>query len=90
MAVLYVFCKAISILLSLVSSCMFLRFILSFFYMDEGPRFYVFICAITEVFIVPIRALLQRFGIGEGLPIDIAFSLTYLLLVMAQAFLPVL
>ncbi len=90
MAVLYVFCKAISLLLGLVSTCMFLRFILSLIYMDEGPRFYVFICVITEFFVMPVRALLNAFHIGEGLPIDIAFSLTYLLLAMAQVFLPAL
>ncbi len=90
MAVLYVFCKAISVLLSLASTCMFLRFILSFIYMDEGPKFYIFICVITEFFITPVRALLSMFHIGENLPVDLGFFFTYLLLSVTQLLLPMI
>ncbi len=90
MAVLYVICKVISVILGLASTCMFLRFILSFIYMDEGPGFYVFICVITEFFITPVRALLAAFHIGENLPVDLGFFFTYLLLSLTQLLLPVI
>ncbi len=49
-------------------------------FIDEDSPFSNFVYAATEPVLVPVRALLDRFGIGEGLPIDISFIVTYLLL----------
>ncbi len=49
-------------------------------FIDEDSAFSDFIYAVTEPVLMPVRALLDRFGIGEGIPIDISFIVTYLLL----------
>ena len=44
--------------------------------------------AMTEPVIIPVRALLSLFGIGEDSPMDIGFYVTSLLLVALRIFLP--
>ena len=84
------FGRTINLLLSAVSFAMLLRMLLSFFIFDEDSRLLNFLAIITEPFIVPVRALLVRFNIGQDSPIDWSFSLAYLLIAIAQMFLPAL
>ncbi len=44
-----------------------------------------FLFGVTEPFIVPVRALCDRFGWFEGLPIDMPFFLTFILLSVLTA-----
>jgi len=46
---------------------------------DEN-RLMDFLYTVTEPFIVPIRALLDKLGWFSGLPIDISFMVAYLLI----------
>lgn len=89
-AFLAVFAKTISVLLGAVNLAMFARMILSFFPLEEGNRAEVFLTAVTEPFIIPVRALLYLFNIGQDSPIDWAFSLSFILLSLVQVFLPVI
>lgn len=86
--ILFIFAKCISLLLSLVSFCMLVRMILSFFPSFAESRIAVFVTLVTEPFIIPVRTLMYRFGIGQDSPIDWAFSLTYILIYIVQLFLP--
>ncbi len=88
--ILFIFAKCISLLLSVVSLCMLVRMLLSFFPSLQGNRLDAFVTVVTEPFVIPVRALLYRFGIGQDSPIDWAFSLTYILIYIVQLFLPVL
>lgn len=90
MVILDIFARTINLLLSAVSFAMLLRMLLSFFIFDEDSRLLNFLAIVTEPFIVPVRAILVRFNIGQDSPIDWSFSLTYLLIAIAQMFLPAL
>ena len=89
MTILFVFAKCISLLLSAVSFCMLVRMIISFFPAFQESRVAAFVAVVTEPFIIPVRAVLYRLGIGQDSPIDWAFSLTYILIYIVQLFLPV-
>ncbi len=88
MVILDIFARTVNLLLSAVSIAMLLRMLLSFFVFDEDSRLLNFLAIVTEPFIAPVRALLVRFNIGQDSPIDWSFSLTYLLIAIAQMFLP--
>ncbi len=63
---------------------MFIRAILSWFGPGAGGRFGMFVYNVTEIIISPIRSLLSRFESLRTLPIDISFTVTWLLLVIIQ------
>ena len=87
--VFYIFAKCISLLLSAVSTCMLVRMVLSFFPSFQESRVAVFVTLVTEPFIIPVRTLLFRLGIGQDSPIDWSFSLTCILIYIVQLFLPI-
>jgi len=86
--ILLLFSKCISLLLSVVSLCMLVRMLLSFFPSLEEGRIGAFVAIVTEPFIIPVRTILYRLRIGQDSPIDWAFSLTYILIYIVQLFLP--
>ena len=59
---------------------MFARAILSFLPVDEEGKLTGFLALCTEPFILPVRILFDKLGWFAGLPIDIPFFVTYLLL----------
>jgi uncharacterized protein YggT (Ycf19 family) len=65
---------------------MLARAILSWFPIDNG--FVNFLHAITEPFVLPIRLLFERLNWFTGLPIDISFFVSYLLISALLIFLP--
>ena len=90
MPVLIVIAKTISILLSLVSTAMFLRAIVSFVPAWQETRFNALLITITEPVILPVRFLMQKFNIAQNLPIDLSFTITYFLLIFIEMLLPVI
>lgn len=74
------------ILLTVVQFAMLIRAILSWFPIDN--RFVDFLHAITEPFIVPVRLLFEKMNWFSGLPIDVSFFVTYLLISIILIFLP--
>ena len=64
---------------------MFARAILSWFDQTGESRISAFLFTITEPIIFPIRALCEKMHWFEGIPIDIPFMLTYLVLILLQA-----
>ena len=67
------------VLIDIITFAMFIRAILSLF-MAEDNAISSFLYTITEPIILPVRRLLEKFNILQGLPIDISFLITYLLL----------
>lgn len=74
------------IFLSVLQFAMLLRAILSWFVMGGG-KFISFLYAITEPFIVPVRALFEKMNWLQNSPIDFSFMVTYLLISFLTIFL---
>lgn len=87
--IFYIFAKVISIGISVLSVLMFLRVILQFF-ASEDSKFVIFCYAVTEPFIIPIRAIMERLNIGQNSPIDIPFFVAYIIITVLQMLLPVI
>lgn len=67
------------VILGVLQIAMLVRAIMSWF-PTESNRFENFLYAITEPLIMPIRKLFEKLNLFQGLPIDISFFVTYLLL----------
>ena len=89
MLLLYLFACTVRVALSAVHIAMFARAIVSLFVMGEENRLTVFLSMITEPFIVPIRFLLSRFRFVQESPIDISFTVAFVVIVLLQFILPV-
>ena len=76
------------VLIDIISLAMFVRALLSLF-MAEDNALASFLYTITEPIITPVRRLLWKLNIFQGLPIDISFLVTYLLLSILSAVLSV-
>lgn len=88
--ILDIFARCISLLLHAVSLAMLLRIFLPFFTDPEESSLYMFLSVITEPFIAPVRFFMVKFNLLQDSPIDWSFTITYLLIGIIQAFLPVL
>ena len=89
-AAFYFFKQFILIFLDVISFAFFLRAILSWFDPMGEWRLSGLLYALTEPITVPVRALCERMNWFVGIPVDIPFSLTWLLLLILQIFLPML
>jgi uncharacterized protein YggT (Ycf19 family) len=87
MAALYVIVQCVLIFIDILSVAMFVRAILSWFTMGEQTRIGTFLYVVTEPVILPIRALCARFGWFQGLPLDMPFFITMVILSFAGIFL---
>lgn len=85
---LYIIAKTVSVILGVVSFAMLVRFVLGLFVDPMESRAYEISCYFTEPFIAPIRGLMMYFDIGQDSPIDWAFSITYLLIIILRSILP--
>lgn len=86
-AVYYVLSGAIQLLIGAVQLLMFVRALLSWFPIDDDNPILQFTTAATEPFIIPVRALLDRFELFASSPVDISFFVTFLLLSLLQSIL---
>lgn len=83
---LYLFVTTVRAILGFIQICMLARVILSLFAAGEGPLG-AFVMLITEPVVLPVRKVCEKFGLGDGLPIDIPFLITYVLLSFLTIFL---
>ena len=51
---------------------------------DESNAVHSFFISITEPLIIPVRKLLDKLSIGRGMPIDISFMVTFLILMIIE------
>ncbi|MCQ2353893.1 MAG: YggT family protein [Clostridia bacterium] len=70
--------------LSAVLFAMLIRAVLSFLMIGDDNKFSVFLYAITEPFILPVRTLFEKMGWFQGTPIDVSFFITCILLEMLR------
>jgi len=80
-----VFLGLLRTFLYLLDLAMLLRAVLSWLPIDEDNPLLHIACMLTEPFIYPVRALLHRFELFRNLPIDIAFLITSVLILIASA-----
>ena len=71
--------NTVVLILSVFQLAMLIRAIMSWFPGDSN-KFEIFLYAITEPLILPVRKLFEHFNWFQGLPIDVSFFVTYLLL----------
>lgn len=76
----------IRLILSALTLAMFIRAVLSFFPIEEGA-IHSFLALVTEPFILPVRILFDKLNIAVGIPLDIPFFVTYLILTVLSMFL---
>ncbi len=77
---LYVFCYTLYVFIDVILLAMLIRAILSWFPPEtEGP-FLRLLFMITEPAIIPVRKIFARMGWLQGLPIDLSFLATCLIL----------
>lgn len=77
--VTYFFTRLLVLFFEFISIALFLRAILSWFMREGESVIMTFLAYITEPLILPIRRLCDHFGWFRGVPIDMPFLLTALL-----------
>ena len=65
--------------LTVLELCMLVRAIMSWFVTEEN-RLMDFLYTVTEPFVVPVRWLFEKLNWFSGLPIDISFLVSYMLI----------
>lgn len=86
-AAAYILVQCLVIFMDILSLAMLVRAVLSWFTMGEQTKIGAFLYVVTEPVILPIRALCNRFGWFRGLPLDMPFLITMVLLSFAGIFL---
>ena len=74
-------------MLDVISLAMLGRAVLSWFPTEEPTKLGAFLYVVTEPFIMPIRNLCGRFGWFQGVPLDMPFLITSLLMMLVSSFL---
>ncbi len=77
---LYIFVTTVRVIIGALQLCMFLRAIFSWIMADSDGPLITFLETVTEPVILPVRALCDRFGWFEGMPFDMPFLITFILL----------
>ena len=82
--ILYFVASSVRAVIIILQLLMLARAIVSWLPLDEDNPIENFLYTVTEPVIAPVRALLDRFGWFEDLPIDMAFFITFFLLAIAH------
>ena len=80
---LYVLVKTVLLFLDVLVFAMFARFIFERFFEAEGKIFY-FLYVFTEPAVLPLRKLFNKMNWFQGLPLDMAYMFTYLVIFVLQ------
>ena len=70
-----------SALVTVIELCFLVRAVLSWLPIGDDNPILKFVFMVTEPIIIPIRALFEKLGWFQNMPIDISFLVAYLLLV---------
>ncbi len=84
---LYVLMQCAVLFIDIITLAMTARMIMSFFFAENDSKLGQFLAILTEPVIMPIRALCGLFGWFQGLPMDMPFFITALLLMVLRMFL---
>lgn len=78
---LYMLIKQTAIaLIEIISLLLLVRAVFSWFPTVRGGRIMEIVYVITEPILIPLRTLFERFGIGRGIPFDLSFLATVIVL----------
>ncbi len=80
----YVLVQCILLFIDIVTLAMTVRMIMSWITMGEPSKLGNFLYVVTEPAVMPVRVLCDRFGWFRGLPFDMPFFLTALLLLIIR------
>ena len=86
-SLIYLVTATLSFMLSALQYLMMARAIMSWFPVSEDNVILNFLYAVTEPVIMPVRMLLEKLGWFEGLPLDMFFFFTFILLSILRTFL---
>ena len=84
---LYVVSATVRFLIIGIMLLMTARAVISWIPIDEDHPIINFLYAVTEPVIMTVRIVLEKFGLFEGMPIDMAFLITFILLSIIEMFL---
>lgn len=85
---LFIIAKTVSIWLDTVSLAMIIRMLLPIFFDAENSTVYKLSYCISEPFILPVRWIMVKFNFLQDSPIDLSFSISYLILLLLRYMLP--
>ena len=77
---LYIVSATVRFLIAAIQFLMLARAIISWLPFEEDHPLVTFLYSVTEPVIMPVRAVIDRLGLFEGMPIDISFLITFMLL----------
>ncbi len=83
---IYVLVNFVIMFIEILMLAMTIRAILSWFF-DADGKFVRFLYVFTEPAIMPLRRLFYKMNWFQDVPIDIAYSATYIVLMLVQLFL---
>ena len=83
---IYVLVYFAIVFIELISIAMFVRAIMSWFFDIDG-KFVRFLYVFTEPAIMPMRKLFYKMNWFQEVPLDVAYSATYIVLMLVQLFL---
>ena len=81
-----IFKSTVSIILVALQIAMTARAILSWFPVEQN-KFIVFLNVITEPIVYPVRKLFEKMNWFQGIPLDMSFMTTYLIISIILLFL---
>ena len=87
--VIYIIKQTAVALLGVVDFAMLLRAIMSWFDQTGESKISMFLYAITEPLILPVRRLCEKLNWFQGTPLDMPFMITLILILIAQSLLEV-
>lgn len=85
--IFYVITSTVRTIVAALELLLFARAILSWLPVDEDNPIVSFLYSVTEPVLMPVRSLIERFGWFDGMPFDMAFMITYILLALLEMFL---
>ena len=84
-----IFVGTVQALLTVLEICMLIRAVLSWFPISEDNPFLIFVHMVTEPIVMPFRALFEKMGWFQNMPIDLSFFAAYMALMLVSTLLGV-
>ena len=85
----YIVIQSALLFVDIITLAMFARMIVGWFTMGEETKLSAFLYVATEPIILPVRLLCERLGLFQGVPFDMPFFVTSLLLMVVSIVLQV-
>lgn len=82
---IYMLVRIVDLLFTALSVAMLIRAVTSWFPGIRGS-WLDFIYTVTEFVVAPVRALLEKFDFFRNSPIDLSFTIAYVLIIVLQNF----